>query len=118
MFIGLLVGTLMAEALVSGRLGDHIIGRATARGDLPQTPEMRIWMGYPGVLLFAAGILSWGFAIENKYHIMISQLGFFLGTRPAFRSNLLVILKLNFTLLFHSGRRIPNDKHSDCRLCN
>ncbi|KAJ5366841.1 hypothetical protein N7541_000782 [Penicillium brevicompactum] len=78
MFIGLLVGTLMAEALVSGRLGDHIIGRATARGDLPQTPEMRIWMGYPGVLLFAAGILTWGFAIENKYHIMISQLGFFL----------------------------------------
>lgn len=84
MFIGLLVGTLTAECFFSGRLGDHIIGRITARGDVAQTPEMRLWMGYPGIVLFAAGILIWGFSVENKYHVMIGQLGFFLGKRPEF----------------------------------
>lgn len=80
MYLGLIAGTIAAETFFSGRLGDYIVGRLSARKGQVRTPEMRLWLAYPGVILYAAGLLLWGFVIENGYHFMVGQVGFFIGT--------------------------------------
>lgn len=79
MFLGPALGTLVAEVFCSGRLGDYIVGKLSAGRGRARTPEMRLWLAYLGVIIFAAGLVLWGVSIENNYHFMVGQVGFFLG---------------------------------------
>lgn len=79
LFLGLIVGTIAAELFISGRLSDLIVLKISARNGGHRTPEMRLWLGYLGTLLFAAGLGIWGASVDKMYHIMIGQLGLFTG---------------------------------------
>lgn len=78
LFLGFIVGTIVAEILFSGRTSDYIIGRITTRRNIAREPEMRLWLAYLGITMFAAGLLLWGASVEKSYHIMIGQAAFFL----------------------------------------
>jgi MFS family permease len=74
--IGMIIGTIIAEFLFSGRLSDILVGRLAARKQGVKTPEMRLWLGYPSVVLVAVGLVVWGFSIERGWHWMTGQVAF------------------------------------------
>lgn len=53
-FIGLILGTLAAEAFFSGTLSDLIVRKLAAKNGGVRTPEMRLWLIYPAALLTAS----------------------------------------------------------------
>ncbi|TLS25637.1 hypothetical protein PpBr36_07806 [Pyricularia pennisetigena] len=75
LFIGLIVGTLVSEVLFSGRLSDRLVIHFTKRGAV-KTPEMRLWLIYPAVVLTAVGLVVWGVSIDEQYHWMVGQVAF------------------------------------------
>jgi hypothetical protein len=105
---GLLLGTLVAELCVSGRLSDVIVARLARRNDSVRVAEMRLWLAYPAALLSAGsvfpsffffcftlphvlllrcltkgdenivGLTLWGVSIDQRYHWMVGQIAFFL----------------------------------------
>lgn len=79
LFIGLLLGTLVAELFFSGRLSDVISKRlAKKRGHHVRLAEDRLWLAYPAALLTAVGLIVWGISIDQEYHWMVGQVAFFL----------------------------------------
>ncbi|KAI6532658.1 hypothetical protein MCOR10_002812 [Pyricularia oryzae] len=75
LFIGLILGTLVSEVLFSGRLSDRLVIHFTKRGAV-KTPEMRLWLIYPAVILTAVGLVVWGASIDQQYHWMVGQVAF------------------------------------------
>ena len=53
-FIGLILGTLFAEAACSGTLSDVIVRKLAARQGGIRTPEMRLWLLYPAAAFTAS----------------------------------------------------------------
>lgn len=53
LFIGLLLGTVVSEICFSGRLSDFIVMRLMKRNGNVRTPEMRLWLSYPAILMTA-----------------------------------------------------------------
>lgn len=80
MFLGLVISTLTAEIFFSGWLSDQIVGKLSTAQGTARTPEMRLWLAYPGTIMFAAGLVLWGLSIEKNFHFMVGQVAFFLGT--------------------------------------
>ncbi|RAH56243.1 MFS transporter [Aspergillus piperis CBS 112811] len=78
LFLGLLIGTLVAEVSCSGRLSDAIVGRLAKRNGGIRVPEMRLWLAYPAIILTAIGLILWGISIDKAYHWMVGQVAFFL----------------------------------------
>ncbi|XRM45399.1 hypothetical protein ABZX51_008495 [Aspergillus tubingensis] len=78
LFLGLLIGTLVAEVSCSGRLSDAIVGRLAKRNGGIRVPEMRLWLAYPAIALTAIGLILWGISIDKAYHWMVGQVAFFL----------------------------------------
>ncbi|GLA05980.1 hypothetical protein AnigIFM60653_006501 [Aspergillus niger] len=98
LFLGLLIGTLVAEVSCSGRLSDAIVGRLAKRNGGVRVPEMRLWLAYPAIVLTAGvyipiahvrtisniaiqpavGLILWGISIDKAYHWMVGQVAFFL----------------------------------------
>ncbi|ODV92043.1 hypothetical protein CANCADRAFT_81362 [Tortispora caseinolytica NRRL Y-17796] len=77
MFLGLAIGTLVAEILCSGTLSDYIMNKRVKRG-LPRTPEPRLWLMYPGVILTTIGLALFGAMAEGNWHWMWAQFSSFL----------------------------------------
>ncbi|KAL3423143.1 major facilitator superfamily transporter [Phlyctema vagabunda] len=77
-FTGLIVGTVVAEIAVSGRLSDWIMAQTAKRNGGVRVPEARLWLGYPGAVLCSLGLLIWGLSIDRTWHWMTGQIGFFL----------------------------------------
>ncbi|KFZ17727.1 hypothetical protein V501_01595 [Pseudogymnoascus sp. VKM F-4519 (FW-2642)] len=73
LYLGLIVGTLVSEVLYSGRLSDWIVIKLAKRNNHQKTPEMRIWLTYPAVILTAVGLVVWGVSIDRGYHWMVGQ---------------------------------------------
>jgi len=67
------VGTLVSEVLYSGSLSDWIVIKLAKRNNHQKTPEMRIWLTYPAVILTAVGLVVWGVSIDREYHWMVGQ---------------------------------------------
>ena len=79
LFIGLLLGTVFAEILCSGRLSDIISTRmAKKRGEHVRLPEDRLWLTYPAAFITALGVIVWGISIDKGYHWMVGQVALFL----------------------------------------
>ena len=78
LFIGLLLGTLVSELLFSGRLSDLIVMKLAKKNAGVRTPEMRLWLWYPAVLLSSIGLIIWGISIDKGYHWIVGQIAFFL----------------------------------------
>lgn len=53
LFIGLFVGTLVSEICFSGRLSDWIVTVLMKQNKSIRTPEMRLWLSYPAILITA-----------------------------------------------------------------
>ena len=53
LFLGLFLGTLVAEICCSGRLSDWIVGRLARRNGGVRVPEMRLWLAYPAIVITA-----------------------------------------------------------------
>jgi hypothetical protein len=51
LFLGLLLGTVVAEIGCSGRLSDYIVERLSKRNGNVRVPEMRLWLAYPAILI-------------------------------------------------------------------
>lgn len=78
LFIGLMLGTVLAEVFVSGRLSDSIVSRLAVRNNNIRTPEMRIYLGYPGAVLGSLGAIIWGLSIDREWHWITGQIAFVL----------------------------------------
>lgn len=78
LFLGLIIGTVFAELLVSGRLSDIISSRLAKRNNNMRTPEMRLYLVYPGAVLGAVGSIIWGISIDRNWHWITGQVAFFL----------------------------------------
>ncbi|KAK2762556.1 hypothetical protein FQN53_007446 [Emmonsiellopsis sp. PD_33] len=78
LFLGLLVGTLVAEVFFSGRLSDWIVTRLAKRNNNIRVAEMRLWLMYPSMIVSAIGLFIWGVSIDRAYHWMVGQVAFFL----------------------------------------
>ncbi|KAF2019827.1 major facilitator superfamily transporter [Aaosphaeria arxii CBS 175.79] len=76
MFLGLAIGLIGAELLISGRLSDVIVSRLALRNNGVRTPEMRLYLGYPAIVLGAVGLVVWGCAIDYAWHWVVGQVGF------------------------------------------
>ncbi|EFX03943.1 major facilitator superfamily transporter [Grosmannia clavigera kw1407] len=79
LFVGLMLGTILAELLVSGRLSDILTSRMARRNNNVRTPEMRIYLGYPGAVLAAVGCIIWGISIDRNWHWITGQVAFVLS---------------------------------------
>lgn len=78
LFIGLLLGTVLAEVLVGGRLSDVIVNRLAKKNGGVRLPEMRLWLAYPAGLLTAIGLIVWGISVDRGYHWIVGQIALFL----------------------------------------
>ena len=72
LFIGLLVGTLVAELFFSGRLSDYIVKLARRKGTV--LPETRLWLAYPAAMLSAIGLIVFGISVDKGYHWIVGQI--------------------------------------------
>lgn len=113
LFLGLIVGTLTAEILFSGWVGDRIVGKLSTGRGIARTPEMRIWLAYPGIIMFAAGLILWGSSIENSYHFMVGQVAFFMSM--FYTTHLDLLTRANRSC---SWCGIADDEYGYCRLCD
>lgn len=71
MYIGLIVGTVIAEACCSGRLSDHLVTRLSRDGR--RSPEHRLWLYWPAAITTAIGLALFGCAIEFNWHWAVTQ---------------------------------------------
>lgn len=69
LFLGLLIGTLVAEVSCSGRLSDAIVGRLAKRNGGIRVPEMRLWLAYPAIILTASKYFP--IAITLLLHVQV-----------------------------------------------
>jgi len=58
-FLGLIIGTLVAEFTCSGSLSDKLVLRLAARNNGIKTAEMRLWLVYPAAILTGSKFCSW-----------------------------------------------------------
>lgn len=75
LFLGLIIGTLISEAFLSGSLSDRLVNRLASRNDGERIPEQRLWLVYPAAVLTFVGLTLFGWAIERNYHWIVSQIG-------------------------------------------
>ncbi|BCS11834.1 hypothetical protein ALUC_41174S [Aspergillus luchuensis] len=94
LFLGLLIGTLVAEVSCSGRLSDAIVGRLAKRNGGIRVPEMRLWLAYPAIILTAIGLILWGISIDKAYHWMffIAQWQAAIGWTWTFTTQALIVV--------------------------
>ncbi|KAL4943620.1 hypothetical protein BDV06DRAFT_234500 [Aspergillus oleicola] len=78
LFLGLLLGTVVSEVGCSGWLSDLIVERLAKRNGGVRVAEMRVWLGYPAIVLTAVGLIVFGVSIDKSYHWMVGQVAFFL----------------------------------------
>ncbi|OAG38106.1 hypothetical protein AYO21_07696 [Fonsecaea monophora] len=77
-FTGALVGVIFAEIFCSGNFSDWIVARLARKNHGQRTPEMRLWLGYPGAILSAIGLAVWGASVQEGWHWMVGQVALFL----------------------------------------
>ncbi|PGH16212.1 hypothetical protein AJ79_01981 [Helicocarpus griseus UAMH5409] len=78
LFLGLLVGTLVAEICFSGRLSDWTIVKLAKKNNNIRVAEMRLWLMYPALVITAVGAIVWGISVDRGYHWIVGQIAFFL----------------------------------------
>jgi len=78
LFTGALIGVIFAELFCSGHLSDWIVTRLARKNHGIRTPEMRLWLGYPGAIVSAIGIAVWGASVQQGWHWITGQIGLFL----------------------------------------
>ena len=71
LFIGLILGTALAEALCSGRLSDYLVAKLSAVGS--RTPEHRLWLYWPAAAATAIGLALFGCSIQFQWHWMVVE---------------------------------------------
>jgi hypothetical protein len=72
LYIGLIVGTIVAEALCSGRLSDYLVTKLSKSG--PRSPEHRLWLYWPAALFSAIGLALFGCSVQYNWHWMVCEL--------------------------------------------
>ncbi|KAG8972810.1 hypothetical protein FRC05_009532 [Tulasnella sp. 425] len=73
LFLGLIIGTIIAEAFFSGTLSDRLVAYISRTRRTPRTPEMRLWLFWPAALLTAVGLALFGVAIQYNWHWAVAQ---------------------------------------------
>jgi len=88
LFLGLIVGTVIAEAFFSGSLSDRLVrylSRKRARSNEDpdasvdahsmRSPEMRLWLYWPAVAFTAVGLVLFGCSVQLSWHWIVGQVG-------------------------------------------
>lgn len=78
LYIGLILGTVIAEIFCSGNLSDWVVTRFARQNGGRRTPEVRLWLGYPAAVISSIGLLVWGLSIDRQWHWITGQIAFFL----------------------------------------
>ncbi|PVF94773.1 MFS general substrate transporter [Serendipita vermifera] len=71
LFIGLIVGTAIAEAFFSGRLSDYLVTHLSKSGD--RHPEHRLWLYWPAAVTTVIGLVIFGLSIEYHWHWAVCE---------------------------------------------
>jgi hypothetical protein len=82
LMIGLILGTVLSEIFVSGRLSDWIVLKLARRNKGTRTPEMRLWLWYPASVLVMIGLIVGGRSIDAGWHWITGQIAWFLCNIP------------------------------------
>jgi len=73
LFLGLIVGTLVAEAFFSGSLSDKIVARIALTRKTSRTPEMRLWLLWPAAAFTSIGLVLFGLSVQYNWHWATGQ---------------------------------------------
>jgi hypothetical protein len=73
LFLGFIIGTIIAEFASSGALSDRIVRRLIKNGR-ERAPEMRLPFYIPASLLTSLGLLLFGLSIQRGWHWMTGQI--------------------------------------------
>ncbi|KAG8903564.1 hypothetical protein FRC01_009156 [Tulasnella sp. 417] len=73
LFLGLIIGTIIAEAFFSGTLSDRLVAYISRTRNTPRSPEMRLWLFWPAAFLTALGLVLFGVAIQYNWHWAVAQ---------------------------------------------
>lgn len=73
MFVGLIIGTMTAEAFFAGRLSDHLVTRLSKRTAGVRVPEHRLWLFYPAAVSTAVGLVLFGCTVQFGWHWAVGQ---------------------------------------------
>lgn len=78
LFLGLILGTLVSELFFSGHLSDKIMLHFSNKNNGIRSPEDRLWLFYPAILITSVGLIVWGISVDKGMHWMVGQVAFFL----------------------------------------
>lgn len=116
LFIGYMLGSIVGEVFMSGRLGDWIVGTMSKKSK-NKNPALRLWLAYPAALTAGVGYALWGVSIDKGWHWMTGEVALFL-------CEFIVALPLRFPPCFawptdpcHSWRWSTNRKHDHVQFC-
>lgn len=73
LFLGLIAGTVIAEAFFSGTLSDRLVAYISRTRRTPRTPEMRLWLFWPAALMTGVGLALFGVSIQYNWHWAVAQ---------------------------------------------
>jgi hypothetical protein len=73
LFLGFIIGTLIAEFFASGALSDRLVRRLTRDERKARTPEMRLPLYAPAALLTCIGLLLFGISVQRGWHWATGQ---------------------------------------------
>ena len=73
LFVGLIIGTMTAEAFFAGRLSDHLVTRLSRRTGGVRVPEHRLWLFYPAAVSTAVGLVVFGCTVQFGWHLAVGQ---------------------------------------------
>jgi hypothetical protein len=73
LFLGLIIGTLIAEAFFSGSLSDRIVAAIARKRNISRTPEMRLWLLWPAAVFTSVGLVLFGLSVQYNWHWAAGQ---------------------------------------------
>ncbi|KIM25181.1 hypothetical protein M408DRAFT_220950 [Serendipita vermifera MAFF 305830] len=71
LFLGLIIGTIIAEVFCSGRLSDFLVTKLSKSGH--RSPEHRLWLYWPASLATVIGLALFGSSVQYQWHWIVCE---------------------------------------------
>jgi hypothetical protein len=72
-FVGMIIGTVLAETTFSGAFSDRFTRRLSGGNYHDREPEMRLWLFIPAALTTVLGLLLFGLSQQFAWHWSVTQ---------------------------------------------
>lgn len=77
-FVAFMLGSILGEVFMSGRLSDWIVGTMTKKNN-NRNHALRLLLSYAAALMTGVGHALWGVSIDQEWHWMTGEVALFLG---------------------------------------